>query len=223
MKIDLNKYKAFFFDFDGVIADTVDIKTEAFGSLFKKYGKDIQQKVTDYHRDNGGVSRYEKFKYYYKNLLNKEIDQKIMNKLNKDYSNLVAEKVIEAPYIKGIIPFLKKLNKENKVCFVISGTPQKEIQYILKHKKINSMFRDAAGSPKNKTENLRILLRKHRIDPMRAIFFGDAKSDYEAARDNRIEFVGLVNKKSKELKRLACKYEIEDFKKLKMCDMKEGS
>lgn len=211
MKIDLNKYKVFFFDFDGVIVDSLDIKAEAFGELFSKYGKGISKKVMDYHHNNGGVSRYEKFKYYYKNLLHKEINQRIINKLDKDYSKLVVKKVIAAPYIKGALAFIKRLNQMNKDCFIISGTPQKEVCYILKCKKIDKLFKDAVGSPKNKIINLGNLLRKYMINSNEAVYFGDAKSDLKAAKVFGVDFVSVINGKSKELQRCRSDYKIKSF------------
>lgn len=211
MRIDLGKYKAFFFDFDGVIVDSLDIKTRAFGELFSKYGKDISKKVMAYHRNNGGVSRYEKFKHYYKNLLNKEINPGIINRLDKDYSKLVVRKVIASSYIKGVLPFIRKLNKAHKDCFIVSGTPVKEIRHILKQKKIDGLFVEAVGSPLDKTSNLKNLLRKYSIDSRQAVFFGDAKSDYEAAKKNRVSFVAVVNGISRELSKIENKLEINDF------------
>jgi len=214
MKIDLNRYKAFFFDFDGVIVDSLDIKTEAFGELFSRYGKEVSRKVMDYHRNNGGVSRYEKFKYYYKNLLHKEIDQRIINKLDKDYSKLVVKKVLAAPYIKGALAFIKRLGHLGKDCFIISGTPQKEIRHILKYKKINKLFKETAGSPDNKTENLRKIMDKYDISPKQAIYFGDAKSDYKAAKKRKIVFIGLVQNKDSELQDLSFKPKLKNFNSL---------
>ncbi|TAM37199.1 HAD family hydrolase [bacterium] len=216
MKIDLSKYSSFFFDFDGVIVDSLDIKTEAFGELFNKYGKAISKKVMDYHRNNGGVSRYEKFKYYYKNLLGREINSKIINMLDRYFSRLVVKKVIAAPYIKGAKAFLKRLNSESKNCFIISGTPQKEIRYILKQKKINRLFNEILGSPKDKTKNTAGLLKKYKIDAKEAIFFGDAKSDYKAAKKNKIYFISIINAKSKELKNLNGGPKISDFAQIKL-------
>ena len=37
--------KNIFFDFDGVLAESVNIKTDAFYEMFLKYGKDIAEKV----------------------------------------------------------------------------------------------------------------------------------------------------------------------------------
>ena len=58
-----------FFDFDGVILDSVDCKTQAFENMYSKYGNDITKKVKKYHLDNGGVSRFEKFRFWHKEYL----------------------------------------------------------------------------------------------------------------------------------------------------------
>lgn len=211
MKLDISKYKAFFFDFDGVIVDSIHIKTEAFGELFRRYGNKIKRKVMDYHCNNGGVSRYEKFRYYYKHLLKKPINEGMLRQLDREYSGLVFSKVIGAAYIKGVEKFIKELNRRGKLCFVISATPQKEIRRIVKTRNLKYFFKDTVGSPKDKTSNLKWLLRKYRIDPADAVYFGDAKSDYEAARSEGVDFVGVVNSKSRELKDRHLDYIIQSF------------
>ena len=47
MKIFNTDYKALFFDFDGVLADSVEVKTNAFAKLFEKFGSEIQAKVLE--------------------------------------------------------------------------------------------------------------------------------------------------------------------------------
>lgn len=215
MKMDLRKYKFFFFDFDGVIVDSLDIKTKAFGELFGKYGKDVSSKVMDYHRNNGGVSRYDKFKYYYKNLLCKNINKEIIGRLDKSYSKLVVKKVIAAPYIRDALFFIRMLNRVKRDCFIISGTPQKEIRYILKRRKISQLFKEVVGSPVNKIDNLKRLIDDYEINPEEAIFFGDARSDYKAAKENNIWFVRIVKNKKSELNGLLSAPKLKDFSLLK--------
>ena len=79
MNCKLTSIKTIFFDFDGVIADSVDIKTKAFAKLFKRYGDEIVKKVVEYHLSHGGVSRYDKFRYYYQNFLGKKITDDEIN------------------------------------------------------------------------------------------------------------------------------------------------
>ena len=61
------KIKNIFFDFDGVIAESVKAKSDAFAEIYRPYGSKIVSQVVEYHNLNGGVSRYDKFKYFHKN------------------------------------------------------------------------------------------------------------------------------------------------------------
>lgn len=60
---------AILFDFDGVLVESVDVKTRAFADLFKDEEDEIVEKVVNYHLKNSGISRYDKFRYYYKEYL----------------------------------------------------------------------------------------------------------------------------------------------------------
>ncbi|MGB2601412.1 MAG: HAD hydrolase-like protein [Candidatus Omnitrophota bacterium] len=212
--VDMNGYEVFFFDFDGVIVDSLGIKAEAFGSLFEEYGKEVMDKVIEYHFDNGGVSRYEKFKYYYNELLGKEITSEISDNLDKQYSAKVVEKVVSADEIPGAIDLLKELKRQNKLCFVVSATPQEEIRRITRMKGIDGLFKDVVGSPRKKGENLKLLLEEYYVSLEKAVFFGDAKSDYEAARSNGVDFIGVCDGKNGELSALEGIVKIKNFRQL---------
>ncbi len=216
MKLNIDKYDNFFFDFDGVIVDSVNIKTEAFGELFRQYGKKVVSQFLEYHKKHGGVSRYEKFRYCYLNLLKKKITRKIMLDLDRKFSNLVLDKVVSSSFIGGAKEFLELLKDKHKSCFVISATPRREIRRIVKLKKLGVFFKDVAGSPGTKQENLEYFLNKFKIRPDEALYFGDAKSDYDAAKQKGIYFIGLVNKNSRELKNVKAIRKIRDFCSLKL-------
>ena len=42
--------RAIVFDFDGVILDSVEIKTKAFARLFEEHGPDVQRQVVEIGR-----------------------------------------------------------------------------------------------------------------------------------------------------------------------------
>jgi len=107
-------YKNIFFDFDGVIAESVAAKTDAFREMYAHYGNDIADKVVDYHVKNGGVSRFEKFKYWEKTFFNREMSEEVMRKKANEFSNLVLKKVINAPEVDGAKYFIKKYYKKIK-------------------------------------------------------------------------------------------------------------
>jgi len=51
--------KVLIFDFDGVLAETFEVKTEAFASLYKQYGREVIDYIVEHHRANGGMSDFE--------------------------------------------------------------------------------------------------------------------------------------------------------------------
>ena len=60
----LNEYDLIFWDFDGVIKDSVGVKGEAFKTLFADYGNKVQEKIYCHHIENGGMSRHQKIPIY---------------------------------------------------------------------------------------------------------------------------------------------------------------
>lgn len=67
-----NNKRCYIFDFDGVIKDSINVKTKAFLKIYEKEGQEIAQQVKKYHLNNGGVTRIKKFQYYEKILLKKK-------------------------------------------------------------------------------------------------------------------------------------------------------
>ena len=76
MNIDVNRYKTLIFDCDGVILDSNRLKTQAFFEASKRYGKRAATKLVEYHLENGGVSRFKKFEYFFSDILKKSFTNK---------------------------------------------------------------------------------------------------------------------------------------------------
>lgn len=129
--------KGIIYDFDGVICDSVQIKTNAFIKLYSKYDKSIIDKVVKYHEEHGGISRFKKIKFYHENFLKKKISKEEINILASKFSKYVVGSVINSNYIKNAYEFIKK-NSNIYSQFICTGTPQSEIEVILKRKKIKS-------------------------------------------------------------------------------------
>ena len=183
------------YDFDGVICDSVNIKTEAFVELYKPYGEEIQEVVKKYHLEHGGISRYEKFRFFQSTLLGESVNQEQIDALADQFSLLVKQKVIASEYLPGVIDFLK--TNRGKKQFICTGTPQNEIEYIIEKKGIKKLFDDIFGSPRTKKEIIQIILDKYSASPNDCIFFGDALTDYDAAKKLDLSFIGIKNQFTK--------------------------
>jgi len=191
MNYELTSIKTIFFDFDGVIADSVDIKTKAFAKLFERYGDEVVKKVVEYHLSHGGVSRYDKFRYYYQNFLGKKITDDEIDTLDKKFSEIVYNEVLKAPFIEGALDFLDICDRKGKNMFVISATPKKEIERIVKARGIDRYFREVVGSPPTKDENLTYLIKQYDMGPLKAVYFGDSPNDLEVAQKHLISFIPI--------------------------------
>lgn len=191
MQSSLLQYDYFFFDCDGVIIDSVDIKTEAFYEMYKQHGRTIANKVIRHHRWNGGMSRFEKFRYYHAHFLGKTVTKQDVLKLAKKFSTIVLQKVLRTKFIPGALDFLKLCKKNQKKCFLVSGTPTNEIKIIAKKRGFRKYFDEIKGSPVSKGENISSIIKKYKIEPVKAVFFGDSINDAHAARKNHIHFIGI--------------------------------
>ncbi len=181
------KIKNIFFDFDGVLADSVAAKTEAFRDIYLTYGKETAKKAVDHHIHNGGVSRYEKFKLYHKQFLNIILDEKGVSELAQKFSELVLNKVINSDSVGGSVAFLEKYHKIMDF-WVITGTPTPEIEIIIKERKLQKYFKGLHGSPKNKIYWTEYLIDKFSLKREETLFIGDATTDFEAANYSKLCF-----------------------------------
>jgi HAD superfamily hydrolase (TIGR01549 family) len=180
--------KALLFDFDGVILDSLDVKTQAFYNMYLPYGKDIAKKAADHHLAHGGISRYEKFKIYHNEFLGKEISTDEIDRLAAEFSENVLQGVINSPEVAGIRATLEKATEKYKM-WVITGTPTDEIRLICDATQFTQYFIDLYGSPEKKDFWVRKILVDNQLNPNEVIFIGDATTDYDAAMANHTHFI----------------------------------
>ncbi len=189
--------KVVILDFDGVILDSVNIKTEAFKEIFNRESKVIQNKIVNYHLKNGGISREKKFEYFYKNYFKKKLSKNTKLLLSKKFNKIVFKKILKCNYISGAYKFIDK-NKTYKL-FISSGTPQKELRLICKKRKIYSFFKQIYGSPKSKENHIKEIKKKFRKNDL-FIFIGDSLNDFDASKKTKINFIQVGNNIKKKIR-----------------------
>ena len=123
--------KSVIFDFDGVIAESVDVKTKAFRELFAEDHPEIMDEVEKFHLENGGMSRYEKIRYFYRDLLKLELTDEKFEELCDLFHRLVVDKVVEAPYVPGAEDVLELCAERDYLMYIVSGTPEGEMKEIV--------------------------------------------------------------------------------------------
>ena len=181
-------------DYDGTIADSVNIKTEAFAELYRSYGEEVEKNVVKYHLAHGGVSRFDKFKYFHKEFLNLELSESEIRDLAKKFSKLVIDKVVNAPYITGAFEFITH-NYNLFDMFISTATPIDEINEILKRKNLTKYFKDIKGSPESKIDHVQQIITQNNYLRNESVFIGDSDSDKEAATQNGVIFIKVNDRK----------------------------
>ena len=184
--------KAIIFDFDGVIADSNNVKTEAFVKLFNDYPPDIREAVREFHLQNGGMSRFDKFRHIYANFLKEPLPKEKFDQLCDDFNRLVIDGVISAPIFDGVLEFFRE-NHGLYDMYIVSGTPQDEIREIARKRGLDIYFSGIYGSPKTKKELITGIMRERDYRPEEIVFLGDSINDYEGALEAGVEFVAKIH------------------------------
>lgn len=182
--------KAIVLDFDGVILESVDIKTRAFRDVFKDY-PDHLDRITRLHLENGGMSRYEKFAIIYRDFFHRPLSDQERERLGRDFSDRVEKEIFTCPFVPGAVEFLKR-HAERLPLFVVSGTPQDELRMVVRRRGLDRYFRGVYGSPGQKADLLRSILGNQHWSASEVVFVGDAMTDCRAAEAVGVHFVGRV-------------------------------
>ena len=181
-------------DFDGVIVESLGIKTQAFRDLFSDYPQHLDQ-IMSYHLAHNAISRYIKFEYIVTNILDEAYDAKRKKELGARFSKLVCQKVIECPYVAGAEEFLQFFSSKVPL-YLASASPQEELKVITKARGIDRYFKGIYGTPWEKPDVIRKVLLEEKVVPEEAIYIGDSKEDYAVAQKTGVPFIGRINEES---------------------------
>ena len=188
--------KSIIFDFDGVILDSNEIKTNAFKELFKDVEKNKLDLIIDFHKNNMGISRYDKIRYYHNIILKKEINDNEINKIAENFSKLVFKKILKANFISGSENFIYQ-NYQKYLFYISSGTPENELIKICSQRGIDKYFHRIYGSQRKKNEHIKLIMKENIFQNNEVIFIGDSITDYNAALQSKISFIGINYKNAK--------------------------
>ncbi len=189
--MNIKKYKTILFDCDGVILNSNEVKTESFKKTLNNYDLELVEKFILFHKMNGGLSRYEKIRYFFENLApynTNKIDDSYENALER-YGIICKNSLLDVEVAYGL-NILRDFTINSR-WLIVSGGDQMELRHLFLHKGIDKYFNGGIfGSPDTKEEIIkRELASGNIIKPV--LFIGDSKLDYQAAKSNRIDFIFL--------------------------------
>ncbi len=184
--------RALFFDFDGVLVESLDVKIKAFRKLYASYGDSVVRQAVDYYVRETGVPRIRRFRHCHKHLLEQELSNDEAQALSDRFGGMVEDLVVSCDGVAGAPEFLERFS-DTIPCFVVSATPDSELKRILRRRRMNHFFAAAYGSPPDKPETLATVLAARRLRGADTIMVGDGLADYRAATKNGIRFIGRTH------------------------------
>ena len=187
----LAEYNTLVFDCDGVVLNSNQLKIQAYFDVAIKFGasETQAQALVDHHVKLGGVSRYPKFEYFLREIMQQPVTEQAMQALLTSFTAEVKRLLIDCE----ISPYLTHVRNANPDAkwMIISGGDQAELREIFKQRGIDGLF-DAGvfGSPDNKDTILaREITAENIVKP--ALFIGDSRYDHQASTNAGLDFVFL--------------------------------
>lgn len=185
--LDISRFSRVIFDCDGVILDSNNLKSDAFGDVAAEHSQELAASFVEYHRRNGGVSRYVKFEHFFRDMLGHASPEVQARRAVERYAGIVEEKLLKCDLISGVVPLLEKLLSLNVPCAINSGGDEEELKRVFGRRGLAVFFCHILGSPTSKAANMRRLADSGFLSGS-CIFFGDSRSDWDAAKAGGCEF-----------------------------------
>lgn len=183
--------KCLVFDCDGVLLDSVPVKTRAFARLAEPYGPEAQDRFVMYHTVHGGVSRYRKFAWFFQEVLGREITPEESVAWGIKFAEYAFDEVRKCALIPGALETLTAWHSKLPM-YVCSGAPKEELEIILSERKLADFFAGIYGSPPAKGELLKMIIRSQpKLMAEETLMVGDAITDQDAAAQAGSLFYGV--------------------------------
>lgn len=176
-----------FWDFDGVIKDSVAVKSTAFEQMFLPYGREVADRIRQHHEAHGGVSRYEKMPIYLDWAGESATRNQVLSFCDH-FAHLVRQAVIDAPWVPGVREYLLA-NHVRQRFVLVTATPQEEMESILRILNLRHCFCEVYGAPTSKATAIHDVLLRLGYLPENALMVGDSATDLDAAEVNCVPFL----------------------------------
>ena len=188
-------FEVILWDFDGVIIDSNSVRELAFRQVLKEFDSEQVEQLIDFHNANGGWSRYVKFRYFYEEILKRQISESQVQELANSFSSIMVDRLPNPELlIQETVRFIQEMNSQGKEMHIVSGSDGNELRSLCEQLELSKYFLSINGSPTPKSALVKAIIDNSNISASQYCLIGDAMNDYDAAVQNEIQFFGYNNK-----------------------------
>lgn len=175
-------------DFDGVIVESNDAKTDAFRAVFARFPEHAEAMMA-FHLEHVSASRYAKFDQLLAKL-GRQGDARLREELAREFSARTVDAIAAVPLVPGAEEFLHAMTPHVPT-YLASVTPADDLEVILERRGLRRWFRGVYGCPPwTKANAVRDALVREACSPAEALLIGDSAGDQRAAGETGVEFIG---------------------------------
>ncbi len=188
--IDYTKY-AFIFDMDGTLVDNMHVHTEAWGTMLKENG--VEMNAHDFLVKTAGKTNREILPTIFENIS----DEKIVE-LGKRKETLYQELFLpNRKALSGAVDFLVEAKNLGVKMAVATAAPVSNVEFILDGLSLRKFFAavTTAADITHGKPNPEIFLKsaeKLNVEPRNCLVFEDAIGGFQAAHAARMKSIGIA-------------------------------
>jgi len=187
------QFKTILWDFDGVIMNSNEVRDRGFAEVLKTFPKEQVAELLSFHKKNGGLSRYVKFRHFFEKIRDEKVTESQIREFTDKFSIIMLESLLDPNLlIEDTMHYITKWHK-NINMHIVSGSDQKELRFICKSLAIDVYFKTIHGSPTTKIDLVEGVIKEFNYKPSACILIGDSFNDFDAAKSNSIYFAGFNN------------------------------
>lgn len=187
--------KVIFWDFDGVILDSNEVRDKGFETVLSEFPKEEVEQLLSFHRKNGGLSRYVKFRYFFENIRGEEISEKEVSNWAAKFSEIMLKSLKDKSLLIPVPNNFIRSNYRKFIMHIVSGSDQAELRELCRSLEIDHFFKSIHGSPTPKNDLVKMIIEEYSYDSNDAVLIGDSINDYEASKVNELHFQAFGNEK----------------------------
>ena len=168
------------FDCDGIILESVDVKTAAYAAICRDVAPPYEGEFLEYVTLHGGVSRFEKFEWLARKMFGRGITPEESSLFGEKFIQCCLDAVLAAPQVPGFKETAERWFGRVPM-YVASGTPQYELEEVIRRHGLDHYFAGVFGTPPAKAALLAHAVRDSGGKPKQTVMIGDSKTDLDAA------------------------------------------
>ena len=171
------------FDFDDTLVESEAIKDGIFKNIFAQFPA-VADAAWEFHRQNGSKPRAEKFAWLAAHAYPRDENRQknCLDDCLKKFNERSREEVAAAPEVRGATALLSALAGKIPL-YVASLNPQEELEFQIRSRKWGRYFQACFGNPPlPKTEALRAVAVRQKLEFREILLIGDSLGDQEAAK-----------------------------------------